>query len=143
MLQCTQSWPPVMAMALVQCSLLLHSCTFTLLRSSYGDAHPPSWLLSPSPSNNFFSQSPSLVLTWFFLFDSPPLPLVSQAMPRLRGKPKRGSLWYQNRVAMASRHPPSFAPSHNSSPSSSTQSSPDQADLPPLSSPWACPSRMV
>jgi hypothetical protein len=39
---------------------------------------------------------------------------------------------------MASRHPPSFAPALSSSPSSSTQSSPDQTDLPPLSLPWVC-----
>jgi hypothetical protein len=36
------------------------------------------------------------------------------------------------------RHPPTFAPMLISSPSSSTQSSPDQCGLPPLSSPWAC-----
>jgi hypothetical protein len=39
---------------------------------------------------------------------------------------------------MGNRHPPSFSPVLNSSPSSLTQCSPDQSGLPPLSSPWAC-----
>jgi hypothetical protein len=67
--------------------------------------------------------------------------LFASAMPRLRGKSKQGSAWYQNRPRMAIRPQPAPTPSHNSppsSPSSSGQSSQSQSGLPPLSSPWAC-----
>jgi hypothetical protein len=123
-------------MALVQGPLLLHSCTFNSIHSSYGDAHPSFWILSPSYSNKFGCQLPPLVLTWFVLVISPPIPLFSQSIPHQRGKPKRAALWYQNRAAMANRHPPSFAPVLRSSPQSSTQSSQNQTSLPPLSLPW-------
>jgi hypothetical protein len=42
-----------MAMVLVQCLILLCSCPFSLLCSSYADAHSPIWLLSPSSSRKF------------------------------------------------------------------------------------------
>jgi hypothetical protein len=79
-----------------------------------------------------------LVFTFVCPLSSPPHPHSQLAMPRLRGKPKRGPLWFQNKVAIASRHPPIPAPSPSSSPPSSAQSSPGQSGLPPLSSPWAC-----
>jgi hypothetical protein len=125
-------------MVLIQGPLLLRSCAFSPLLSSYGDTHSPFWFISPSSPNNSGSQSPPLVFTLVILVFYPPLPLFHQAMPRQQEKPNNFSISYQNRMNMGNRHPPSFSLVLSSSPPSSNKSSPDQSSLPPLSSPWAC-----
>jgi hypothetical protein len=87
-------------------SVLLHACALTLQFPSYGDT--PLSSLHPLFSLVCYSctLSVSLVPTLVSLFAPLPHPHVCLVMPRLRRKPKRGPLWYQNKAAMASRHPP-------------------------------------
>jgi hypothetical protein len=95
--------------------------------------------VSSFPVEQTSSLQLSLAFTFLvWLLSAPSCILSALSMPRLHGKPKRGPVWYQNKASMAIRPPHVLAPSPNSSPSSSAQSSPGQSDLPPLSSPWAC-----
>jgi hypothetical protein len=81
------------------------------------------------------------LLEFFDLPASVALPSSSLllVMPLLRGKPKRGPLWYQTYGCMANRVPPVVLHQPpSSSTSSSSLSSSSLSSLPPLSSPWAC-----
>jgi hypothetical protein len=112
-------------------------CVFPLRHYSYHVAprlvHPS---VLPLPSR---ATTRSAFFPGFHLFVSqlfvPSYLLFASIMPRLRGKSKRGSTWYQNRPRMAIQPQPTPAPSHNSlpsSPSSSSQSSQSQSSLPCL-----------